>query len=79
MLGYKPTFHKEKSGKPSIEVFIFDFQGEIYGENVVVEWHRRLRSEQKFSGVEELIAQIDRDKQNAHEYFEKCMIDTCIL
>ena len=78
-VGYKPTFHKEKSGKPSIEVFIFDFQDEIYGENVVVEWHRRLRSEQKFSGVDELIAQIERDKQNAHEYFEKCMIDTCIL
>ena len=78
-VGYKPTFHKEKLGKPSIEVFIFDFQGDLYGEKVVVEWHRRLRSEQKFSGVEELIAQIERDKQNAHDYFEKCMTDTCIL
>ena len=32
-------------------------------EEMVVEWHRRLRSEQKFSGVDELIAQIERDKQ----------------
>jgi riboflavin kinase / FMN adenylyltransferase len=78
-VGYKPTFHKEKADKPSVEVFIFDFQGEIYGEKVTVEWHRRLRSEQKFSGVDELVAQIERDKQQAHEYFEKCITDTCIL
>ena len=39
MLGYKPTFHKEKSEFPSVEVFIFDFQGDIYGEDVAVEWH----------------------------------------
>jgi riboflavin kinase / FMN adenylyltransferase len=78
-IGYKPTFHKEKSDKPSVEVFIFDFKDEIYGEKVTVEWHLRLRSEKKFSGVDELVAQIEKDKQNALEYFEKRMPDTCIL
>ena len=29
-VGYKPTFHKEKADKPSVEVYIFDFKGDIY-------------------------------------------------
>jgi riboflavin kinase/FMN adenylyltransferase len=70
-VGYKPTFHKEKADKPSIEVFIFDFNQEIYGQTVTIEWHNRLRSEKKFSGVDELIAQIGHDKKNAEEYFKK--------
>lgn len=78
-VGYKPTFHKDKADKPSIEVFIFNFNDDIYGEQVTIEWHRRLRSEQKFSGVDELIAQIEKDKQNAQDYFQKYGIDTCIL
>jgi len=78
-VGYKPTFHKEKADKPSVEVFIFDFEGDIYGEKAIIIWHRRLRSEKKFSGVDELIAQIQLDKQNTKEYFEKCVTDTCIL
>ena len=36
-----------------------------------IEWHQYLRNEQKFSGIEELVAQIEKDKQNAIEYFEK--------
>lgn len=70
-VGYKPTFNKEFGNKPSIEVHIFDFSKEIYGQSVAVEWHRHLRSEQKFSEVDELISQIEKDKQNALHYFEK--------
>ena len=33
-------------------------------EKSLVEWHRRLRSEIKFSGIDELIAQIEKDKEN---------------
>ncbi|WP_071395294.1 bifunctional riboflavin kinase/FAD synthetase [Bacillus tuaregi] len=78
-VGYKPTFHKEQTDKPSIEVFIFDFDRYIYDEKVTIEWHRRLRSEQKFSGIDELIAQIEKDKAQAHDYFEKIRKETCIL
>jgi riboflavin kinase/FMN adenylyltransferase len=78
-VGYKPTFHKEKAGKPSIEVFIFDFDRDIYDEMVTIEWHRRLRSEQKFSGIDELISQIEKDKVQTYDYFEKCRTGTCIL
>lgn len=68
-VGYKPTFNKE-SVKLSIEVHLFEFSKEIYGEEVVIEWHRYLRKEQKFSGVDELVTQIERDKQTAIAYFE---------
>ncbi|GKU82518.1 riboflavin biosynthesis protein RibF [Niallia sp. NCCP-28] len=69
-VGTKPTFKKDNK-RQSIEVHIFDFKGEIYGEKVVVEWHIRLRSEQKFAGIEELVNQIQKDKQQALEYFHK--------
>lgn len=78
-VGYKPTFHKEKGDKPSVEVFIFDFDDNIYEEKVTVIWHLRLRSEQKFSGVDELIQQIQKDKQNTIQYFDKYEKDTCNL
>ncbi|MEW8987972.1 MAG: riboflavin biosynthesis protein RibF, partial [Bacillus sp. (in: firmicutes)] len=66
--GFKPTFH-QKLQKQTIEVHIFDFAGDIYEQIVTVEWHLRLRNEQKFSGFEELVTQIEKDKQNALSYF----------
>jgi riboflavin kinase/FMN adenylyltransferase len=69
-IGYKPTFNKEVL-HPSVEVHIFDFNEEIYGQEVIIEWHLHLRKEQKFSGIEELVAQIERDKQNSLKYFNK--------
>ncbi len=78
-VGYKPTFHKEQADKPSVEVYIFDFAGDLYGEKVTVIWFLRLRSEMKFAGVDELKAQIEKDKQTTKDYFEKTATDTCIL
>lgn len=70
-VGFKPTFKDEKALKPSIEVHIFDFQNDIYGKNVSVFWYKRIRSEQKFHNVDELIAQISKDKEAAEEFFQK--------
>jgi riboflavin kinase/FMN adenylyltransferase len=78
-VGYKPTFHSNREGLPNIEVHIFHFEKDIYGETVTVEWHRRLRSEQKFASVAELIAQIQRDKEEAQRYFSSLNESTCIL
>jgi riboflavin kinase / FMN adenylyltransferase len=69
-VGYKPTFNKEAL-RVSVEVHVFDFNKDIYGELVIVEWHQYLRKEQKFSGIEELVTQIEKDKQTALEYFSK--------
>ncbi|MGD6965100.1 bifunctional riboflavin kinase/FAD synthetase [Rossellomorea vietnamensis] len=73
-LGYKPTFNNPDDKVLSIEVHIFDYNSSIYGEEVKVEWHKYIRSEQKFDGIQQLIAQIEKDKQEAVSYFEKLLV-----
>ncbi|KYG89551.1 bifunctional riboflavin kinase/FMN adenylyltransferase [[Bacillus] sp. KCTC 13219] len=68
-VGYKPTFKNPEEKQLSIEVHIFDFDKNIYGEEVVVGWYKRIRSERKFAGIDELITQIELDKQEAINYF----------
>lgn len=70
-IGYKPTFHSEQSPRPSVEVHIFDFNQEIYSQEVVIEWHEHIRSERKFSSIDELVAQIEKDKKSALMYFNE--------
>ncbi|TFE02803.1 bifunctional riboflavin kinase/FAD synthetase [Jeotgalibacillus salarius] len=64
-VGYKPTFNDPDHAKLSVEVHLFDYNESIYGEHVEVQWIERIRSEQKFNGVDELIAQIEKDKNKA--------------
>jgi len=70
-IGYKPTFKNPDEYSLSIEVHIFDFHASIYGEEVYIEWYERIRDEQKFSGIEELISQIQKDKDKAIHYFSE--------
>jgi len=44
-----------------VEAFLLDFDGDLYGERLVVELWRRLRNEQAFASEDELVAQITRD------------------
>nr|WP_239565392.1 bifunctional riboflavin kinase/FAD synthetase [Brevibacillus fulvus] len=67
-VGIKPTFELEKKEK-SLEVHLFDFSGEIYGQPVEVELFFFLRDEQKFAGVQALIEQINKDVQMAKDKF----------
>lgn len=67
-LGVKPTFVKDEL-KPTVEVFIFDFDQSIYGEELTVIWHEYIRAEQKFNGVEEIIAQLTKDEETVRDYF----------
>ncbi|GGB56207.1 bifunctional riboflavin kinase/FAD synthetase [Fictibacillus barbaricus] len=68
-VGYKPTF-KEDQKKPSLEVHIFDFHKEIYGKTVSVTWLKRIRDEKKFSGIDELIQQLNTDKSKTLEIIQ---------
>ncbi|PFA67838.1 bifunctional riboflavin kinase/FMN adenylyltransferase [Bacillus sp. AFS015802] len=70
-IGYKPTFKNPDDYSLTIEVHLFDFHTSIYGEEVFIEWYDRIRDEQKFSGIEELISQIQKDKDLAIDYFTK--------
>lgn len=69
-VGFKPTFN-QPALRPSVEVNVFHFDQDIYGKEVIVEWHLFLRKEQRFSGIEELVSQIERDKQLTIDYFAK--------
>ena len=53
-VGYKPTFNNPEDKQLSIEVHILNFEKNIYGEEVVVGWYKRIRSERKFNGIERI-------------------------
>ncbi len=46
----------------TLEINLFDFSGDIYGQDVTVRWHHYLRGEVKFSGAEALVAQLHQDQ-----------------
>ena len=66
-VGFKPTFNNPDHKKLTIEVHLFDFDKNIYGEEVSVDWFKRIRDEQKFDGIHALKVQIEKDKQSAIE------------
>ena len=69
-IGYKPTFKNPDEYSLSIETHVFDFDSSIYGEEIYLQWHKWIRDEKKFNGIEELIAQIQKDKESAIAYFK---------
>ncbi|SFP08969.1 riboflavin kinase / FMN adenylyltransferase [Salibacterium halotolerans] len=64
-IGFKPTFHDEAPEDPVIEVYIFDFNQDIYGENVEVCFYTFIRGEETFNSAEELIEEMNRDVEKA--------------
>jgi riboflavin kinase/FMN adenylyltransferase len=66
-VGVRPTF--EDAAEPSVETFVMDWGGDLYGDVVRVRFLHRLRDERRFSGVEELKRQIERDAARARKYF----------
>ncbi len=67
-LGPRPTF---AGSPPSIELFILDFDRDIYGETVRVEFLKRLRDVRPFATAEALVDQMKLDEEGAREYFAK--------
>lgn len=62
--GRRPTFD---NGPPLLEVFVFDFSGDLYGKEVEVAFQGFIRGEEKFDSVEALIAQMEDDSAKARE------------
>lgn len=58
-VGFNPTF--EDRSAPIVEAHLLDYEGELYGMTIEVEFTRRLRDELKFSGSEELMRQVETD------------------
>ncbi len=63
-IGIRPTIN---GLRPSIEVHLFDWQADVYGEHVCVTLHQFIRAEQKFNGLNELKIQITQDVEQAKQ------------
>ena len=66
-IGHNPTFNYRDD--VSVEAHILDFDQDIYGEKVKLEFNVFLREECKFSNVHQLIAQLEIDRNMTQEYF----------
>ncbi len=64
-IGVRPTFDGTRR---TVEAYLLDFVGDIYGETLRLEFLHHLRGEKKFSGIAELVAQISRDTAAAREW-----------
>ncbi len=70
-VGVKPTVGDNEK---NVETHIFDFNRELYGKTIIVEFLKKLRDEVKFDSVEDLSEQIVRDCKEARKYHEKSVV-----
>ncbi|MEK6280115.1 MAG: bifunctional riboflavin kinase/FAD synthetase [Acidobacteriota bacterium] len=68
-IGVRPTFGAD--AEPSVETFVMDWAGDLYGDVIRVRFLHRLRDERKFGSIDELKAQIGQDIRSAQSYFER--------
>ncbi|MBX3617556.1 bifunctional riboflavin kinase/FAD synthetase [Nitrosomonas sp.] len=66
-LGVRPTTHQ--NGNYVLEVHLFDFNQEIYGQRLQVDFLHKLRDEEKFSDINALVRQIEKDIAQTKNYF----------
>jgi len=64
-IGIRPTINKDL--KTSIEVNIFDYENEIYNQEIAVEFIAKIRNEQRFESLDALIQQLNQDKKTTLE------------
>lgn len=67
-LGPRPTF---AGSPPAVELFLIDFEDDIYGERVVVDVLHRLREVRSFYSGDDLVAQMKRDLADGRDYFRE--------
>ena len=66
-IGLRPTF---SGSRVLLEVFIFDFDEQIYGRNIEVAFLHKVRDEQRFDDFSLLIKQIHQDVIDAKQFFQ---------
>ena len=67
-IGHNPTFG---DGDRTVESFLLDYKGDLYGQTVQISFVKRIREEKKFSSVDLLVEQIQRDVLTAREIFRE--------
>jgi riboflavin kinase / FMN adenylyltransferase len=64
-VGVRPTFGTNL--RPLVEAFLLDFEGDLYGQRLTIEFMARLRGEQRFESVDHLVEQMHRDVDRTRE------------
>jgi riboflavin kinase/FMN adenylyltransferase len=67
-IGYRPTF--ETQDIPNIETHLLDFDANLYGKMLTLQFIQKIRDEQKFSGIDAFLKQIEKDKETARKIFQ---------
>ena len=67
-VGNRPTVTGESA--TLLETHLIDYQGDLYGRRVEVEFHAKIRDERRFGDLDELRLQIERDLLAARHFFE---------
>ena len=67
-VGVRPTV-RDNDGNVTVEGFILDFNGDLYGKKLRMEFFHRLRGEQRFDSLEELAEEIRRNAEQTRDYF----------
>lgn len=70
-VGVKPTFNDPNIKQAVVEVHVIDFEGDLYGQEVSVDWIQHIREEKKFDSLDALIAQIAKDKETTIKLLAK--------
>lgn len=68
-IGFRPTF-EQRAETPLLEAHLIDFDGDLYGLDLRIEFESFLRSEQRFSGIDEIAAQLKKDVEAARAALE---------
>src|SRR5207302_10630067 len=64
-IGVRPTFQTGRG--ELIEAFLLDFEGDLYGTQLCLQFLQRLRGERRFDSAATLVAQMDRDVERTRE------------
>jgi riboflavin kinase/FMN adenylyltransferase len=71
-IGHNPTFG---DGDRTVESFLLDYKGDLYGQAVQIFFVKRIREEKKFPSVDLLVEQIQRDVSTAREIFREIAVE----
>lgn len=67
-VGTRPTVNNGTN--VTVEAYLLDYSGDLYGQTLRLEYHRKLRGEIRFDSLEELKAQISQDIESTRNYFQ---------
>ena len=73
-IGVRPTF--EDGAERTVEAYLLDFSGDIYGQTVCLDFVRRLRGEEKFDTVDALLDQMNRDVMQTKDVLSQSAVQT---